>query len=636
MSSSKPRAPQKARSRTQAAPASAPAASPRSEGWKKCLPWLLALVCGLLSYGFLLSGQADMLFRSQELSLFLPGGQFLREQMVVPGGLAAYVAAWFTQFLYYSDLGIALLVVLWWAVFALSFWLFRLPRRWALCGWIAPVALMAVLTEQGYWIYHLKTLGYPFLPTVGFLGTLLLAAAYRLAPRRARWGVIPVAALAGYPLFGFYGLLGVLLMALLAWNEEPQRRTRWMQAGLVLLCVALVPVAYYYIYTQQSLPYIYVRLLPFIYIDPAVDAAQYIPYALLVLSPFLLFLAGRASAAAAGRKALPRWGWWGAQAVLVVVLVGFARKFWYDDANYRAELYMLRAAQEERWEDIVTRSYMESQEPTRLMVLFRNLALLRLGRGGDEMFRFLQGGARPAAAFDEHMLQVGGKMVYFHYAKFNFCYRWALEDAVEYGWKVDYLRYMALCALYSGDREVARKYLLTLRKTLFYSDWAEEQLQLLDHPDRLHAQPLFKDIMQLYVYTDQLDADQNLAELYLLNFFSRTWSDNPLYQEASMMCTLIMKDIPLFWPRFFSYAATHQRIPRYYQEAALLYAFLERQYDPEKLPIDDDVKQRFQRFQAATSRSNRYTEEQLATMLRPEFGDTFWYFYFLVRNVQTN
>lgn len=103
-----------------------------------------------------------------------------------------------------------------------------------------------------------------------------------------------------------------------------------------------------------------------------------------------------------------------------------------------------------------------------------------------------------------------------------------------------------------------------------------------------------------------------------------------------MMCTLIMKDIPLFWPRFFSYAATHQRIPRYYQEAALLYAFLERQYDPEKLPIDDDVKQRFQRFQAATSRSNRYTEEQLATMLRPEFGDTFWYFYFLVRNVQTN
>ena len=130
MSSSKPRAPQKARSRTQAAPASAPAASPRSEGWKKCLPWLLALVCGLLSYGFLLSGQADMLFRSQELSLFLPGGQFLREQMVVPGGLATYEAAWFTQFLYYPALGIALLVVLWWAVFALSFWLFRLPRRW--------------------------------------------------------------------------------------------------------------------------------------------------------------------------------------------------------------------------------------------------------------------------------------------------------------------------------------------------------------------------------------------------------------------------------------------------------------------------------------------------------------------------
>ncbi|MGI6218313.1 MAG: DUF6057 family protein [Bacteroidaceae bacterium] len=637
MNQSKSRHSRNARPQAQAPKPQPAAPRTRKRNWEKAVPLLLALVLGGLSYGFLLSGQADMLFRAQELSLFLPNGQFFNEQMVVPGGAATYAAAWLTQYLYHPALGLALLVVLWWAIFALVLWIFRLPRRWALCAWVAPLTLMAITTEPGYWIYHLKTVGYPFLATVGFLGTLLLLAAYRTCGRQARWAVIPLALIVGYPLFGFYALLAGLYMIVLSLREEPQARVRWLQAAVAVVCIALVPVAYYYVYNQQSLAYIYVRMLPFTYIPFHVDAAQYIPYALLVLSPLLFFALGeKGESGTALRKRLSTRYWACIQVVAVVVMVAFAKHFWYDDPNFRAELYMHRAAWEQRWDDIVERSYMEPQEPTRLMVLFRNLALLRLGRGGDEMFLFDQGGARPNAAFNERMLQVGGKMIYLNYAKFNFCYRWALEDAVEYGWKIDYLRYMGQCALFSGEKEVARKYFLTLSKTRYYADWAQKQLYLLDHPAELAQTEEYKNIMPLYIYNDQLDADQNLAELYLLNSFSRTWGDNALYQEVSMMCTLIMKDIPRFWPRFFSYAATHQSIPRYYQEAAMLYAFLERQYDPNQLPIDDEIKQRFARFQQATAQSNRYTEEQLKTMLRPEFGDTFWYFYFLVRNVQTN
>lgn len=637
MNQSKPRPPRRARAQAQAPAAQPATAARRNRTAEKAAPLLLALLLGGLSYAFLLSGQADMLFRAQELSLFLPTELFFREQMAVPGGAATYAAAWLTQFLYHPALGIALLVLLWWAVFALSLWLFRVPRRWMLAAWIAPAALMAILTEPGYWIYHMKTVGYPFLPTVGFLGTMLLLAAYRAATPRMRWAVIPLAAIAGYPLFGFYGLLASFYMAILSVRGEAPVRTRGLQGALAVACLLLVPVAYYYVYTQQSLPYIYVRLLPFIYIPFHIDALQYLPYAVLALSPLPLCLAGRtAQASPAPRKPLATRYWIGAQVLLLAAMAAFARWFWYDDPNFRAELYMHRAAWEQRWDDIITRSYREPQEPTRLMVLFRNLALLRHGRGGDEMFRFNQGGARPNAAFNERMLQVGGKAIYLNYAKFNFCYRWALEDAVEYGWKIDYLRYMAKCSIFSGDKQVARKYLATLAKTRYYAGWAHEQLDLLEHPEKLAQTEEYKHIMPLYIYRNQLDADQNLAELYLLNFFSRTWADNAEYQEVSMMCTLIMKDIQLFWPRFFSYAATHQRIPRYYQEAAVLYAFLERQYDPELLPIDDDVKQRFTRFQAATATSRQYTEEQLAIMLQPEFGDTFWYFYFLVRNVQTN
>lgn len=636
MNQAKSHSPRKSSPRAQAPAARPAAAPPRPHKSAKYLPLLLGLVLGGVSYGLLLSGQADMLFRAQELSLFLPTASYFHDQLATPGGPAVCAAAWLTQFLYHPALGIALLILLWWAVFALSLWLFRLPRRWALCAWLAPLALMCIVTAPGYWMYHMKTVGYPFLATVGFLGTLLLLALHRLSGPRGRWAVIPLAVVVGYPLFGFYALLAALYMVLFSFRQEASVRVRAGQAALAVACALLVPLGYYYVYTQGSLPYIYVRLLPFTYIEFDVDPVQYVPYALLVLTPLLLFLVGRAASADGAAPRLKGRYCVGLQLLLLVGMVAFGRKFWYDDPNFRAELYMYRAAWEERWDDIIARSYMEPQEPTRLMVLLRNLALLREGRGGDEMFRFSQGGARPAAAFDERMTQVGGKLIYFNYAKFNFCYRWCMEDAVEYGWKIDYLRLMALCSLYSGDRQVARKYLRTLEQTRYYADWAREQMVLLDNPKQLAQTAQYKNIMPLYVYTDQLDADQNLPEMYLLNSFSRTWSDNALYQEVSMMCTLVMKDIPLFWPRFFSYAASHQRIPRYYQEAAVLYAFLEHQFDPDKLPIDDEVKQRFRRFQAATATSNRYTEEQLATMLRPEFGDTFWYFYFLVRNVQTN
>ena len=110
-------------------------------------------------------------------------------------------------------------------------------------------------------------------------------------------------------------------------------------------------------------------------------------------------------------------------------------------------------------------------------------------------------------------------------------------------------------------------------------------------------------------------------------------ANNSMFNTPPVFPIYVMRET-LKWMK--SIGGMEEMYRRNKEKAALLYAFLERQYDPEKLPIDDDVKQRFQRFQAATSRSNRYTEEQLATMLRPEFGDTFWYFYFLVRNVQTN
>ena len=61
----------------------------------------------------LLSCENDLLWKIQERNLFLNSLLFLKEQLVVPGGMRTWVGMWFTQFLYYSWLGV-LLLCCWW------------------------------------------------------------------------------------------------------------------------------------------------------------------------------------------------------------------------------------------------------------------------------------------------------------------------------------------------------------------------------------------------------------------------------------------------------------------------------------------------------------------------------------------
>ena len=58
--------------------------------------WLVALV---MIAGALLIFESDQLWKVQERNLFLCSMLYLKEQIVVPGGLLTWLGTWFTQFL---------------------------------------------------------------------------------------------------------------------------------------------------------------------------------------------------------------------------------------------------------------------------------------------------------------------------------------------------------------------------------------------------------------------------------------------------------------------------------------------------------------------------------------------------------
>ena len=150
-----------------------------------------------------------------------------------------------------------------------------------------------------------------------------------------------------------------------------------------------------------------------------------------------------------------------------------------------------------------------------------------------------------------------------------------------------------------------------------------------------------KPIIPMAVFPDRLDGDNTLVELYLLKTFSSGFGADPGYQEMTLLCALIMKDIELFWPRFHQYLNMHQkeegfRVPLHYQEAAYLYGHLENKVDISKMPFDQNVRDTYDRFMAFNDQCGPMSEEQKAIAFYPQFGNTFYYFYFLVRNQKTN
>jgi hypothetical protein len=90
--------------------------------------WLVALV---VMAGALLIFESDQLWKIQEKNLFLCSMLFLKEQLVVPGGLLTWIGTWFTQFLYTPWLGVLLLCIWWFLLMSLPNGLFSILNNWA-------------------------------------------------------------------------------------------------------------------------------------------------------------------------------------------------------------------------------------------------------------------------------------------------------------------------------------------------------------------------------------------------------------------------------------------------------------------------------------------------------------------------
>ena len=223
------------------------------------------------------------------------------------------------------------------------------------------------------------------------------------------------------------------------------------------------------------------------------------------------------------------------------------------------------------------------------------------------------------------MMLCVGPLIYYQYGMTNYCERLSTEMGVEFGWRVENLKYLAKCTILNKEEKLARKYLGLLKHTTFYDDWADEARNMEE----------LKTVARMMHYPNVLSGDQGNVERFLMNRLAECiYKGDEYFQEQALLASLWTKDINQFWYHFNDYVNLHPnaRIPRYIQEAAYLYGKLEGRPNIDQMPFDESVKQSFNSFMEAASRYDdmdvTYAREGLKA-----FSQTYYYDYYLMREL---
>lgn len=601
---------------------------------KKLFSYIVLWILVLVAIGTaLLYVESDLLWKVQQYNLFLYSSLFFKQTMIVPGGMLSYLGAFFTQFFYYPSLGVVMLCGWWLLLMWLTKRTFRISDGWCIVPLIPIAILLTANTELGYWVYFMKLRGYFFVPTIGTTVAVALLWAYRKLTATNLWlrvFYIVMVIVIGYPLMGVYALAAVLLMAVWTWRLTDKYGQCAIISGATLLALLAIPLFYYrFVYYQTNLINIYRPAVPeFTIIDSYPDYK--IPYYLLVVCFLVFVVAYKKNVKKKDRKPLLRWA---VQGALLAALVYGVWHYWYKDDNFHHELRMQRCMEQADWEGILTEGTKQQSEPTRAIVMIHNLALSRLGRQCDEMYNFRRGSKRSNSPLPVYMYNTAGLQIYYQYGVLNESHRLCMENGVNYGWNVELLQYLTRCALLGGEKQVVRKYLTILRQTQFFGSWADHIEQLLNNPEQLAQDPETGPVTHMLHYVDHKGSDNGYVEKTLMTMLSKTDSDDPYFQEQAVLGALWTRNPDDFWPRMSRYAELHpEGVPRIFMEAACLFGHMQNLDFIKDMP-NQDILRSFNDFMQQLEQNKDRSFTEIRKMLYPQFGNTYYFEYFFLKDI---
>lgn len=593
--------------------------------WPLCL-----LAFSVLSLYLLGVELKPFLIETAALTPFYTTTSFIADMMSMPCGFVGYIASMMQSCFAMPWLGALLLTLLLVALAESMRRVFKVSAAWSGLCLVPSFMLILNYTEVGYMLWLVKTPALAFTMPLGMLISIgLTATAMVFHKLWIKLVLIVLYATVGYWLFGLFGSLACLFVVLPIIAEAIRTR-QWKHLsiilGILLLALVLPRVMYGQGLFTMRVQDIYVAGLPDYIWN---DAERYLYYPALVAIAFCLLL----STTLFTQKNI---------VCLIVSLIGMIVaaiclfNYTYRDSNFFDTLEQKQTLEQGDYERVLDIARTAETPPTRIQVMLTREALWQAGQAGDKMFAYPDGDTPCNSPRQfQYMRLLCGRLFYYLEGKVNYAYRWCMEDMVEYGRRPDYLCYMTKCALVNGEWKLADKYLDALDHTLWYKDFATKYRTYVTDHSLVAKDKEMATIKPLLRYNDVLDGDGGMIELFILNSYAYSTGGSREIVERALMNSLIIKNLDNFWYRFMALLpGWNGQIPVHFQEAALMVAQLQGGVDTSKLPIDNAIRERFAQLveksgQNGDNASNAY-------LLKPEFGDTYWYYYFFVEGLKTN
>lgn len=645
------------------------------ENWSKALEkygfGIYSVLLIIIVFPLLCLGNEEWLIRIESKSLFIYDATFFNEIVLTPGGLLSYISLFLTQFLHSPFIGAALFTTLLWTTALLTKVTFGISTKDSILAFIPSALLLIMNTCTGYALYTIKTPGFFFMPTVGYLiSTMVIWGIGRIKSPVLSIPSIIIWCFLGYLGIGIYALIATLAASICQIKKECITTAKVAIILSTLLFVVFTPlIAYNAATTANSIADILTVGIP----DLTENQTNNIfgtSASLLVAAP-ILYLFYRPGLL---KNPVYQISFNGA---ITLFIIGATYLCWFKDYNFKAEIAMSNAIDNNNWKEVcnihkkLTEKFLESDrkaynklaakvnsvstpqemdyivdemraeffEPSRTMVQLKNLALVKLGTEANQAFTFKDGGRPQQSKNTIPMTLISGKQLYLHYGLPYYAYRWCIEEAVEYGWNVDNLKYATLSCILTDNFGVADKFLDKLESTLYHKRWAKEMRKYISNPDLIEQNSEFQDIKALMCYDSKLNNDQALIETYLIKHFTTARPENATakFDKVAMLWALQTQDIPTFWRCFSNYIQTNdtQNMPRHYQEAALLYGNLEKNIDISNMPFDKAITASYDKFNRYSSQQRVRSTEESKFPFYEQFGNTFFYYYYFIRNLNT-
>lgn len=576
----------------------------------------IAFVLFLAYAAYILIGMnADVLYTAQDRNLYLGGSLYFCETVSRPFGLFQYAGAYLTQLFYYPALGAGVLMAIWVAIMLAGIKVFRLSGAWCTLMILPAACLLTSVVDLGYWVYCLIIPGYWFSQSLAILCLLLLLWAAQATPHRYRpvWNVI--VGFVGFPVFGWVSYVFSVCLFLLQIGKEP--KMSWMNGPGVVLAAVAPLVFRALLFSKISLLQISIAGFPYFKTFTDESLRPSIPFFVL-LGIFAVLSLGGIFARLSSKRIVS------AFAMIVPFIVAAASGYgvWtgmYKDQNYIYEMQMNRATMDDDWQTVISVAE-KAQQPSRTMVMLKNIALFNTGQLAERSFELGNSGIEISNidSLNLSTMQIASPAIYYNHGKINYAIRWCMEFAVTYGFSPYYFKNLARCAEATGEKELAQRYLNRLHSTMFYADWQPKP-----------ASPVVKELYT--AYPDLLSDDANNCERYLLeNISAANKVNSPLLCEISLVYSMITRTNESFWQSFCNYYANNKgkKLPQSVDEAFCL--FMDRA--PVIIPYDvkpsPETIARYSAFMEAGNSFAQYypTEEAVAEAMREDWGRSYWWF----------